>query len=67
MHAGDRRAATEFVREWYPRVEGWVVRATSVDDIEDYNQAVFLHFAGAYRLDQDLHQSFDDCCAEPRK
>ena len=54
MHAGDRRAATEFVREWYSRVEGWVAAATSVENIEDYTQAVFLHLAedGWHRLFQ---------------
>ena len=45
MHAGDRRVAAEFVREWYPRVEGWVDDVTSPDNVEDYTQAVFLHLA----------------------
>jgi hypothetical protein len=45
MHAGDRHAATEFVGEWYPRVQRWVAAATSADKIEDYTQAVFLHLA----------------------
>ena len=45
MHAGNRPAATEFVREWYPRVQRWVAAATSADNVEDYTQAVFLHLA----------------------
>jgi RNA polymerase sigma factor (sigma-70 family) len=45
MHAGDRHAATEFVGEWYPRIQRWVAAATSAEDIEDYTQAVFLHLA----------------------
>lgn len=47
MLAGDSHAATEFVREWYPHVERWVATATSVENIEDYTQAVFLHLAEA--------------------
>ena len=47
IHAGNRAAATEFVREWYPHVQRWVATATSVENIEDYTQAVFLHLAEA--------------------
>ena len=45
IHAGERRAEEEFVREWYPRIAGWVAQATSADKVEDYTQAVMLHLA----------------------
>jgi len=67
LAAGDRAAADEFVRFWYPQIKSWIAGRASPSKVEDYAQEVWQHLIkDEWRVLLQWKGLYDDAVWHPR-